>query len=135
MGLKTYLQTTYPTYTTSGSIYQGYMDMTYFSFTPESLKRRKLKIAIVFMHADVRFEIWLSGYNKKIQTEYWNVFSKSDWDTYHIVPTTKGVDSIVEYILVDTPDFSDLDMLTNHIEKGTMAFIRDIEDFLSTHKR
>jgi hypothetical protein len=37
MGLKTYLMKKYPNYFVSGSIYYGYMDMTYFSFTPESL--------------------------------------------------------------------------------------------------
>ena len=47
--------------------------------------------------------------------------------------TTKGVDSIMEHILVDNPDFSDLDALTGQIEKGTLNFISDIEDFLSKH--
>jgi hypothetical protein len=49
MGLRTHLKTKYPDYFVSGSIYYGYMDMTYFSFFPESLKRRNLKIAIVFI--------------------------------------------------------------------------------------
>ena len=52
LGLKTYLSKKYPDYFASGSIYYGYMDMTYFSFTPESLKGRKLKIAIVFNYDD-----------------------------------------------------------------------------------
>jgi len=42
MGLKTHLRNKYPKHFVSGSIYQGYMDMTYFSFFPESLKHRKL---------------------------------------------------------------------------------------------
>jgi hypothetical protein len=46
------------------------------------------------------------------------------------VTPAKGVDSIVEYILVDNPDFSDLDALTNQIEKGTLKFIEDVERFL-----
>ena len=72
MGLKSYFKNKYPDYYVSGSIYQGYMDMTYFSFFPESLKRRKLKIAIVFIHDTCTFEVWLAGYNKKVQT-------KSNW--------------------------------------------------------
>ena len=45
----------------------------------------------------------------------------------------KGVDSIIEGILVENPDFSDLDALTKHIERGTLKFIEDVENFLSTH--
>jgi hypothetical protein len=108
------------------------MDMTYFSFFPISLKRRHLKIAIVFIHDTFRFEVWLAGYNKQIQTKYWKLFIESDWNKYHIPSTTKGVDSILEFILVDTPNFNDLDTLTKQIEKGTLKFIKDIENFLST---
>ena len=107
--------------------------MTYFSFFPESLKLRKLKVAIVFIHDTFRFEVWLAGYNKQVQTKYWKLFKESDWNKYRIPSTTKGVDSIIEYILVENPDFSDLDTLTKQIEKGTLKFIKDIEDFLSKH--
>ncbi len=46
MDLKAYFKNKYPDYYVSGSIYFGYMDMTYFSFFPESLKQRNLKIAV-----------------------------------------------------------------------------------------
>ena len=45
--LKSHLKNKYPDYSISGSIYYGYMDMTYFSFIPESLKRQDLKIESV----------------------------------------------------------------------------------------
>ena len=133
MDLRTHFKNKYPDYFVSGSIYYGYMDMTYFAFSPESLKKRNLKIAIVFIHDTFRFEVWLAGYNKQVQQKYWKLFKESNWNKYHIVPTTKSVDSIIEYTLVDNPDFSDLDALTKHIEKGTLNFINDIEDFLSNH--
>jgi hypothetical protein len=131
MGLRTHLKTKYPDYYVSGSIYYGYMDMTYFSFFPKSLKQRDLKIAIVFIHDAFRFEVWLAGFNKQVQTKYWKLFKESDWNKYHLVSTTKGVDSIMEYILVDNPDFSDLDALTKQIERETLKFIKDVESFLS----
>ena len=133
MDLRTHFKNEYPDYFVSGSIYYGYMDMTYFSFYPKSLKDRNLKIAIVFIHETFRFEVWLAGYNKQVQTKYWELFKESDWNKYHIVPTTKGVDSIIEHILVDNPDFSDLDSLTKQIEIATLKFIKDIESFLSKH--
>ena len=107
--------------------------MTYFSFFPKSSKDRNLKIAIVFVHDTFRFEAWLAGQNKQVQTKYWKLFKASDWDKYPIVSTTKGVDSIVEYILVANPDFSDLDTLTKQIEGETLKFIKDVESFLYTH--
>ena len=133
MDLRTQFKNKYPEYFVSGRIYYGYLDMTYFSFFPESLKSKKLKIAIVFSHDAFRFEVWLSGYNKQIQTKYWNLFKESGWNKYRIPSTIKGIDSIVEYILFDNPDFNDLDKLTKQIEKGTLKFIKDVEEFLSKH--
>jgi hypothetical protein len=131
MGLRSYFSNKYPDYSVSGSIYCGYMDMTYFSFFPESLKLIKLKVAIVFVHDKFRFEVWLAGYNKQVQTKYWKLFQERNWNKYRIPPTTKGVDSIIEYTLVDNPDFNDLDILTKQIENRTLKFIKDIENFLS----
>jgi hypothetical protein len=133
MGLRTYFNNKYPDHFVSGSIYYGYMDMTYFSFFPESFKNRKLKTAIVFIHGAFRFEAWLAGYNKQVQSKYWKLFKESDWNKYPLVATTKGVDSIMESVLVDDPDFSDLDGLTKQIEGATLKFIRDVEGFLSGH--
>jgi hypothetical protein len=133
MELRLYFKNKYPDYSVSGSIYYGYMDMTYFSFFPESLKLRKLKVAIVFLHDAFRFEVWLAGYNKQVQTKYWKLFNESNWNKYRIPSTTKGVDSIIEFILAENPDFSDLDTLTKQLEGGTLKFIKDIEDFLSKH--
>jgi hypothetical protein len=132
--LKLYFKKKYPDHSVSGSVYYGYMDMTYFSLFPKSLKHRKLKVAIVFLHEAFRFEVWLAGNNKNVQTEYWKLFRESDWNKYRIPATTRGVDSIIEYILVDNPDFRDLDTLTKQIERGTLKFVKDVENFLSNHQ-
>ncbi len=131
MALRTHLKDKYPDYSVPGSVYFGYMDMTYFSFNPQSLKDRNLKVAIVFVHEPFRFEAWLAGYNKQVQAKYWKLFKESDWTKYRLVPTLKGVDSILEHVLVDRPDFSDLDTLTKQIERETLGFIKDVEDYLS----
>ncbi len=133
MELRSFFKNKYPDYCVSGSIYYGYMDMTYFSFFPESIKLRKLKVAIVFLHDTFRFEVWLAGYNKQVQTKYWKLFKESDWNKYRIPSTIEGIDSIIESILVENPDFRDLDALTKQIERGTLIFIEDIENYLSKH--
>ncbi len=132
MDLRTQFNKKFPDFA-PGNVYHGYMDMTYFPIFPKSLKDRKLKIAIVFIHDTIRFEVWLAGYNKQIQTKYWKLFKEGNWNKYRIPSTIKGVDSIIENTLVDNPDFSDLDTLTKQIVRGTLNFIKDIENFLSKH--
>jgi hypothetical protein len=134
MALRTYFSTKYPDYFVSGSIYFGYMDMTYFSFQPESFKQRKLRVAIVFIHETCQFQIWLAGYNKLVQSKYWKLLRESDWNGYPIVPSTNGVDSIIEYTIVQDTDFTDLDGLTHQIENSALRFIQDIETFLILHE-
>lgn len=132
MDFRTHFEKKYPDYVVSG-VYYGYMDMTYFSFFPKALKERKLKVAIVFIHEACRFEVWLAGYNKQVQAEYWKLFKASGWNKYRVVPTLQGADSIVECVLVDSPNFGDLDALTKQIEQGTLRFIKDVEGFVSKH--
>ena len=105
--------------------------MTYFSFTPKSLKQRNLKVAIVFVHETFRFEVWIAASNRTVQTEYWKLFSEQDWKKYHIVTPAKGVDAILDHVLIVNPDFHDLDALTKRIENGTLKFIEDVETFLA----
>jgi hypothetical protein len=131
MGLRTHFKNKYPDYFVSGSIYYGYMDMTYFSFIPRFFKHQNLKIAIVFIHDPFRFEVWLAGYNKLVQQKFWKKFQESHWNKYHVVSTTKGVDAIIDSVLVENPDFSNVETLTNQIESGTLKFIKDVESFLS----
>lgn len=134
LALRLHFQAKYPDFAVSGSIYPGYMDMTYFSFTPKSLKKLKLKIAIVFIHETCRFEVWLAGTNRKVQAEYWKLFKEKEWDNYRVTSPAKGVDSIMESILVADPDYRDLDALTRQIEAGTLSFIKDVEGFLAVAK-
>lgn len=129
--LRAYFKKKYSDYSVSSSIYYGYMDMTYFALLPESIKRRKLKIAIVFVHDTFRFEVWLSGVNRDVQAQYCERIKEVGWNKYHLTSNPRSDDYILGHTLIDEPDFSDLDSLTNQIENGTLEFIRDVEDFLS----
>ena len=133
--LKNYLKNKYPNHHISGNTYYGYMDMIYFSFTPESLKSKKLKIAIVFIHEKANFEVWLAGMNKEIQRKYWKLFRESFWNKYQIPADIKGIDSIVEHNLIEKPNFNDLDTLTRKIEDGVLIFTDDIKTFLHLNER
>lgn len=102
----------YPEYSASTSIYYGYMDMTYFPIFPESLKHRKLKIAVVFVHDTFRFEVWLSGSNRSAQEKCWKLLKENNWKKYHYAANPKNQDFVLSHILVEDPDFSDLNGLT-----------------------
>ncbi|MDD3656581.1 MAG: hypothetical protein PHI72_07440 [Atribacterota bacterium] len=128
--LKIYLEKNYPDYIVS-SLYFGYMDMTYFAFTPSHLKNRKLKIAIVFLHEQGRFEAWLGGSNRKIQADYIERMSHKDIEKYKLSKVLPGVDSIIESILVEKPDFNNPDNLKLQIKKRAIKFIADITSLLS----
>jgi len=127
--LKSYLEKNYPDHFTS-ALYFGYMDMTYFTFTPHSLKTKKLKIAIVYLHEGGRFEAWLGGNNRKIQAEVIEQLSEKALGTYRLSKPAPGVDSIIETALVDDPDFDKLEELKIQIEKNTIEFINDMTAIL-----
>lgn len=130
LDLRNYFKKKYPDWSVSGSLYTGYMDMTYYALVPESFRQRGLKIAVVFIHDTCRFEVWLSAVNKQVQAEYWQKINESGWSIYRLVPSVQGYDSILEEVLAESPDFDDLDGLTGQIEQGTLEFITVIEDYL-----
>ncbi|MGD6852303.1 MAG: DUF7000 family protein [Candidatus Bathyarchaeia archaeon] len=130
--LKSTLKEKHPDFSVS-EIYPGYMDMTYFSFTSPTLKNLKLKVAIVFVYDKFRFEVWLAGQNRQLQGQYWQLLKKENYSQYSVPASIKGIDAIVEHVVVENPCFDDLDGLTGQIEGGVLRFIEDMERFLSSH--
>ena len=128
--LRQYLMKAHPEYIAS-SLYAGYMDMSYFSFTPADFKEKNLKIAIVYLHEKGIFEVWLAGNNKKIQSEYIELLSHRDIGNYVLSKPDPGVDSIIESILVETPDFDNYLELKVEIEMKLIEYIKDIRSFVS----
>ena len=78
----------------------------------------------------MKLEIWLSGINKQIQAKYWNILKTKGINAYHLPKTLKGSDSIIEYSLIDKPDFNDPGALTRQIESGTKTFLNDIKELI-----
>ena len=95
-----------------GNISPGYMDFSYFPFSNDYLKDKKLRFGIVLNHSDLRFELWLMGQNKEIHNSYWEIFKTSPWNQGRI---TKPRYSELEIVLVDNPDFEKIDDLTDGI--------------------
>ncbi len=113
-----------------GNISRGYMDYTYLPITPKSIKQLKLKFVIVFNHEKIQFDICLSGQNKQIQKKYWEIFKESDWSEYQIPSSIDETYAIVYNALVETPNFNDLQSLTEQIESKSIEFIENITNIL-----
>lgn len=127
--LKSHLESKYPQYISS-ALYFGYMDMTYFAFTPQELKDLKLKIAVVYLHEENRFELWLAANNRSIQADYIKLLSGKNIGSYTLSQVSPGIDSIIESIVVKEPDFNNTDNLQMQIEENTIKFACEIISIL-----
>jgi hypothetical protein len=115
-------------YSFSG-ILHGYMDYTYFYYSNDFLKTKKLKLGLVLNHLEMRFEVWLLGNTKPIQKKYWELSKSTKWNN--------GKDempaySILEAVLVENPDFNNLDKLTEQIEVKMIKASEEILDYLKS---
>ena len=95
-----------------GNVSPGYMDYSYFPFTNDYLRSKGLRFGMVLNHNEMRFELWLMGQNKEIQNRYWDILKGSKWNEGL---TERPQYADIEKILVDTPDFENIDKLTADI--------------------
>ena len=121
--------TKYPDYNTGG-VYQGYMDMSYFSLSTKPLKDKGLKIAIVYLHEKGDFEVWLSARNREISKRYKSVVDNIISDNATVFHADNNQDAIIESTLTSTPDFEDQASLIDIIERGVEKFVTTITSLL-----
>jgi hypothetical protein len=119
----------YPHYDVS-SIYQGYMDMSYFSLSTKSLKDKGLKIAIVYLHDKGGFEVWLSARNRDIAKSYASLLNSNISGDVNVFHDINNPDAIIECILTPTPNFEDQSSLIDIIDQGVEKFVTIISDRL-----
>lgn len=110
----------------ASSIYQGYMDMSYFSLNTKSLKDKGLKIAIVYLHEKGDFEVWLSARNRDIAKNYASILNSNISDNVNIFHDINNPDAIIECILTPTPNFEDQSSLIDTINQGVEKFVTTI---------
>lgn len=118
----------YPYYDVS-NIYQGYLDMSYFSLSTKPLKDKGLKIAIVYLHEKGYFEVWLSARNRDIAKSYKSILDSLS-DEINVFHDNNNQDAIVECILTPTPNFEEQAQLINTIDQGVEKFVSEITNRL-----
>ena len=114
-----------------GSLFQGYMDYSYFYYTNDFLKKRKLKMGLVLNHSKMQFEVWLLGQTIPIQEKYWEYFKSTKWNKNR---TTRPQYSILEAELIVNPNFNDLDKLSKQIQEKLMLATNEIMQDIKTSK-
>ena len=111
-------------------LYQGYFDMTYFALFPDALKKRDLKLAVVFSYATFNFAVWLVARNRRVQRHYWELLLNTGYKKYPLVEPAAGIDAIVEVVIAADYSLEAENDLTAHIIKGVTAFEHGIVAFL-----
>ncbi|MCC9044297.1 hypothetical protein LNQ81_16615 [Myroides sp. M-43] len=106
----------------------GYMDYTYFPFYDESLRGELLRFGVVLNHAEMRFELWLMGQNADIQSRYWQLLKDSKWN---IQREEMPIYSVLEIVLVASPDFENEKVLFETVATKAMVDIREIVTYLN----
>lgn len=109
------LEKNMPEYKFQGNIVENGMDYSYFLFTNESLKEKGLKIAIVFVHSNFQFEVWLSGYNRNYQLKYYDLL-KGKNIPFQLTDNPARKNYILRVVLEENVDISDADLLTERIQ-------------------
>ena len=108
------------------SLYQGYMDMSYFSLSTKVLKAKGLKIAIVYLHEKGDFEIWLSARNRAIAKGYASIFNGNISVDTNVFHDSNNPDAIIECLLTAAPNFDDQSALIKTIDQGVEKFVTTI---------
>lgn len=114
-----------------GNVSPGYMDYTYFPVVNEYLRENKLRFGIVLNHREVCFELWLMGQNALTQKTYWENLKTSKWNSGL---SRMPLYSVLETIIIQTPDFNDLSGLTKEIEKKAFSEIEEIVEYLKKNQ-
>jgi hypothetical protein len=107
------------------TLYQGYLDMTYFAITTPHLQSKKLKIAVVYQHENNTISLWLAAANRKLQAHYWHFFRDHPVEGYHLSQLAPGCDAIIErdVIQLDLDHMSQIKQLLFEEAQGLISRI------------
>lgn len=124
--LRIYLEKEFKEYTFTGNIVENNMDYSYFQFTNKELKIKGLKIVIAFVHNKFNYEVWLSGFNRNIQNEYFNTL-KNKHQNYILTNNPNRTDYILKANIIANYDYDNLDELLKEMKTSIAEFINDLK--------
>ena len=111
----------------SNNIVENRMDFAYFQLFSDELKAKGLKAQIIFVHKEFQFEVWISGYNRKIQRDYYNYF-KNQNIKYIINGDPDRVDYIIKSPLPKDIDISNGELLIDLLKSEVSEMVAFAEN-------
>lgn len=114
-----------------GSLYQGYLDMSFIAFSPPALSSMRLKFSLVYLHPEGRFRLWLAAGNRAIQAEVSAQLRGKPLDGYTLTELRPGVDAIIESEIPPPYDFDHPDELNRKLVSAAEAFQADMAALLT----
>ena len=105
-----------------GAVVENAMDYSYFQFTNGSLKKKGLKLAVAFVHRDFRFEVWLSGFNRKYQSRYFELL-KNKQQPFSLTDDPKRTDYILRILLDTNMDLSDGERVLAEVSAAALELL------------
>lgn len=113
----------------SNKVIENNMNFSYFQLTNPQLKKQGLKIQIIFIHQSCQFEVWLSGYNRHIQQQYYQKLNSKC--PFQLCENPQKNDYIVKIPIIKNITIDDTQDVINeiklHIEKISQFFINEKE--------
>lgn len=120
------LEKSMPEYKFQGNIVENGMDYSYFLFTNKNLKEKGLKMAVVFVHSNFRFEVWLSGYNRNHQLKYYDLL-KGKNIPFELTDNPIRKDYILRVTLEESADIWDGSLLIKEIKSISNKLLMFVE--------
>ena len=110
----------------AGTLYPGYLDMSFVSFAPAELAARNLKLSLVFLHESCEFTLWLVARNRAIQKRVSESLRGVPLGCYRLTKLEPGVDAIIEFTLEKPYAFDETALLTQRLITAADAFANDM---------
>ena len=98
------------------------MDYSYFQFSDQALKSRGLKIVVVFIHKQFRFEIGLSGVNRSNQKRFHDLLA-GQYGPFLPAENPERMDFILRAPLPENWDMTDGDAMVSALKEKSLDLI------------
>lgn len=127
--LRIELEKELPDFSFSGNIVENNMDFAYFQLTDKDLREKGVKIQVVFVHKSFRFEVWVSGYNRKIQCSYYNKL-KNQHLKYYLNDNPERIDYIFKAEIENNIELHSGDIVISKIKPVVLEMITFVKNHL-----
>lgn len=121
--LRIYLEQALPEYEFTSNITENNMDYSYFQFTNRELKAKGIKYVVAFVHLSFNYEVWLSGFNRKIQKELYSKIKNQKPNNYLLTDNPNSTDYVLKNLIVENCDYNELDQLLHEMKSGIVKFL------------